>query len=161
MEPITYPDFYAHYTLRENHLKRLSQQCHEALAEVGMEHLGAVTHDTAVIYAQAADGISEYASEHDFDLVVLATRGLSGIAHALFGSVAERVTQISEVPVLTVREPPETPSKPAKKEKRFTTFPRRSGADEIAPTPSPSSGPPTGPCFGSTPVSPSPEPISG
>jgi nucleotide-binding universal stress UspA family protein/enoyl-CoA hydratase/carnithine racemase len=133
MEPVTYPDFYAHYTLRGNHLKRLSQQCHEALAAVGMEHLGAVTHDTAVIYALAADGISEYASEHDFDLVVLATRGLSGIAHALFGSVAERVTQISRVPVLTVREPPETPSKPAKKEKRFTTFPRRSGADRENP----------------------------
>ncbi len=133
MEPVTYPDFYAHYTLREDHLKSLSQQCHNALVEVGMEHLRAVTHDTAVIYAQAADGISGYASEHDFDLVVLATRGLSGIAHALFGSVAERVTQISKVPVLTVREPTGTPSKPAKKEKRFTTFPRRTGADRENP----------------------------
>ena len=103
MEPVTYPDFYAHYTLREVHLKRLGQRCHEALTEVAMAHLGAVTHDTTVIYAQAANGISEYASEHDFDLVVLATRGHSGIAHALFGSVAERVTQLSEVPVLTVR----------------------------------------------------------
>jgi len=92
-----------------------------------------VTHDTAVIYAQAADGISDYASEHDFDLVVLATRGLSGIALALFGSVAERVTQISKVPVLTVREQPETPSKPAKKKKKLTTFPRRSGADREYP----------------------------
>jgi len=133
MEPITYPDFYAHYTLRENHLKRLSQQCHEALAEVGMEHLRAVTYDTAVVYAQAADGISEYASEHDFDLVVLATRGLSGIAHTLFGSVAERVTQISAVPVLTVREPSGEPRKPPKREKRFITFPRQSEADENRP----------------------------
>ena len=133
MEPITYPDFYAHYTLRENHLNQLGERCHQALAEIGVEHLQAVTHDTAVIYAQAADGISEYASSHDFDLVVLATRGLSGITHALFGSVAERVTQISKVPVLTVRGPAETPSKPAKKEKRYTTFPRRSGADREDP----------------------------
>jgi len=133
MEPITYPDFYAHYALRENRLKRLSQQCHEALAEVGKEHLRSVAHDTAVIHAQPADGISDYGSEHGFDLVVLATRGLSGIAHALFGSVAERVTQISQVPVLTVREPPETPSKPAKKQKRFTSFPRRTGADREKP----------------------------
>jgi nucleotide-binding universal stress UspA family protein/enoyl-CoA hydratase/carnithine racemase len=135
MEPITYPDFYSHYTLRENHLTRLGQQCHDALAAVGKEHLQNVTHETAVIYAQAAGGISEYASSHGFGLVVLATRGLSGIARALFGSVAERVTQISEVPVLTVREPSraptETPKK--KKEKSFTTFPRRSGAERDRP----------------------------
>ncbi len=135
MEPITYPDFYSHYTLRENHLTRLGQQCHDALAAVGKEHLQNVTHETAVIYAQAAGGISEYASSHGFGLLVLATRGLSGIARALFGSVAERVTQISEVPVLTVREPSraptETPKK--KKEKSFTTFPRRSGAERDRP----------------------------
>jgi len=103
MEPITYPDFYAHYPPRENHMKRLSQQCQEALAKVGTEHLRAVTHETAVIHAQAADGIANFASTAEFDLVVLATRGLSGIAHALFGSVAERVVRLSEVPVLTVR----------------------------------------------------------
>lgn len=110
MEPVTYPDFYAHYAPREDQMKRLGQKCHNALAEVGSEHLGAVTHETAVVYAQAADGITEFASTHEFDLVVLATRGLSGIAHALFGSVAERVTQISEVPVLTVRRPSKAPT---------------------------------------------------
>jgi len=133
MEPITYPDFYAQYTPRKNHLKGLSQQCHEALAAVGTEHLGAVTYDTAVIHAQAADGISEYASEHDFDLVVLATRGLSRIARTLFGSVADRVTQISAVPVLTVRDPSGASRKTPKREKRFITFPRRSEADENRP----------------------------
>lgn len=125
MEPVTYPDFYAHYTPREDQMKQLGERCHNALVEVGSEHLGAVAHETAVVYAQAADGITEFASTHEFDLVVLATRGLSGIAHALFGSVAERVTQISEVPVLTVRKPPDAPIGTAKKEKRFTTFPRR------------------------------------
>lgn len=137
MEPITYPDFYSHYTLRENHLTRLGQQCHDGLAEVGKTHLQNVTHETAVIYAQAAGGISEYASSHGFGLVVLATRGLSGIARALFGSVAERVTQISEVPVLTVREAPKAPTETPKKkkEKSFTTFPRRSGADRDRPAP--------------------------
>jgi len=41
--------------------------------------------------------------KHDCDLVVLATHGLSGVAHALMGSVAERVVRTAEVPVLTVR----------------------------------------------------------
>jgi nucleotide-binding universal stress UspA family protein len=125
MEPVTYPDFYAHYALRENHMRRLSRQCHEALAKVGMEHLGAVMHETAVIHERAADGITEYASSHDFDLVVLATRGLSGISHALFGSVAERVTQLSEVPVLTVRESPQAPAPKSKEVKKSTKRPQR------------------------------------
>jgi nucleotide-binding universal stress UspA family protein len=37
------------------------------------------------------------------DLVVLGTHGRRGIAHALLGSVAERVVRLSSVPVLTVR----------------------------------------------------------
>jgi nucleotide-binding universal stress UspA family protein/enoyl-CoA hydratase/carnithine racemase len=125
MEPITYPDFYAHYTFRENQMKRLSQNCHAALSEIGVEHLEGVRHETAVIHAQAADGISGFASKYDFDLVVLATRGLSGIAHVLFGSVAERVTQLCKVPVLTVRESTPTSAAEAKKEPRFTTYSRR------------------------------------
>ena len=103
MEPITYPDFYSHYTLRANHMARLGERCREALDEVGREHLQAVAYDTAVIHARPAEGIVDVTSNQNFDLVVLATRGLSGVAHALFGSVAERVVLLSEVPVLTVR----------------------------------------------------------
>jgi len=129
MEPITYPDFYAHYTFRANHMKRLSERCHEALNEIGMEHLEAVSYDTAVVHAMPAEGIANVASAQGFDLVVLATRGLSGIAHALFGSVAERVTQISTVPVLSVRQPSRMPAPPSKKGKKITAFPQRRPSD--------------------------------
>lgn len=128
MEPVTYPDFYAQYTPREDQLKRLSERCHNALVEVGSEHLNTVAHETAVIHAQAADGIADFAETESFDLVILATRGLSGISHVLFGSVAERVTQLSKIPVLTVREPPQSKTSPSKKEgrkRKFTAFPRR------------------------------------
>jgi nucleotide-binding universal stress UspA family protein len=37
------------------------------------------------------------------DLVVIGTHGRRGVAHALMGSVAERVVRASPVPVLTVR----------------------------------------------------------
>jgi nucleotide-binding universal stress UspA family protein len=37
------------------------------------------------------------------DLVVMGTQGRRGVAHALLGSVAERVLRLSPVPVLTVR----------------------------------------------------------
>jgi nucleotide-binding universal stress UspA family protein len=84
-------------------MTRLGERSREALGEVGRKYLQAVAHDTAVIHARPAEGIIDVASNQDFDLVVLATRGLSGVAHALFGSVAERVVLLSKVPVLTVR----------------------------------------------------------
>jgi universal stress protein A len=37
------------------------------------------------------------------DLIVLGTRGLSGIKHVLLGSVAERTVQLAPCPVITVR----------------------------------------------------------
>lgn len=43
------------------------------------------------------------AAEVGADLVVLGTHGRRGMAHAIMGSVAERVVRLSEVPVLSVR----------------------------------------------------------
>lgn len=43
------------------------------------------------------------AAEVGADLVVVGTHGRRGIAHAVLGSVAERVVRLSPVPVLTVR----------------------------------------------------------
>jgi nucleotide-binding universal stress UspA family protein len=45
------------------------------------------------------------AAAADADLVVIGTHGRTGIAHALLGSVAERVVRRSPCPVLTVRAP--------------------------------------------------------
>ncbi len=40
------------------------------------------------------------------DLVVIGTHGRKGVAHALLGSVAEKIVRLSPVPVLTVRHNP-------------------------------------------------------
>lgn len=50
--------------------------------------------------------ILSVAAEALFDLVVMGTHGRRGIAHALMGSVAEKVVRASPVPVLTVRPAP-------------------------------------------------------
>jgi len=44
------------------------------------------------------------------DLVVIGTHGRRGFAHAMLGSVAERVVRLSPVPVLTVRSPTARPT---------------------------------------------------
>jgi nucleotide-binding universal stress UspA family protein len=47
--------------------------------------------------------IEEEAIDRQADLVVIGTRGLSGLKHLLLGSIAERVVQKSPCPVLTVK----------------------------------------------------------
>lgn len=47
--------------------------------------------------------IVRYAREHDIDLIVVGSHGRTGLAHALMGSVAERVVRKASCPVLTVR----------------------------------------------------------
>ena len=49
--------------------------------------------------------IEEEAGHRDVDLIVIGTRGLSGIKHLLLGSIAERVVQKAPCPVLTVKLP--------------------------------------------------------
>ena len=47
--------------------------------------------------------ILRYAREVGIDLIVLATHGRTGLSHALFGSVAEKVVRKAPCPVLSVR----------------------------------------------------------
>jgi nucleotide-binding universal stress UspA family protein len=49
--------------------------------------------------------IVELATLGHFDLIVMGTHGRSGIAHAVIGSVAEKVVRRAKCPVLTVRAP--------------------------------------------------------
>lgn len=47
--------------------------------------------------------IVRYAREQNMDLLVLGTHGRTGLAHALIGSVTEKVVRKAHCPVLTVR----------------------------------------------------------
>jgi nucleotide-binding universal stress UspA family protein len=51
----------------------------------------------------AANEILNLADELSADLIVMGTRGLTGIKHLLLGSVAERVIQRAGCPVLTIK----------------------------------------------------------
>lgn len=47
--------------------------------------------------------IVDVAEELGADLIVIGTRGLTGVKHVLLGSVAERVVQSAHCPVLTIK----------------------------------------------------------
>ena len=51
--------------------------------------------------------ISKFVRDAKVNLLVISTHGRTGLSHAVFGSIAERLVQLSPCPVLTVR--PEHP----------------------------------------------------
>jgi nucleotide-binding universal stress UspA family protein len=51
----------------------------------------------------ASEAIAQQAKESGADLIVMGTRGLTGLKHVLLGSVAERTLRIAPCNVLTVK----------------------------------------------------------
>ena len=56
-----------------------------------------------VLFGDPVDNIVEYAKQERFDLIAMATHGRSGLARLLAGSVASRVLERTDLPVLLVR----------------------------------------------------------
>lgn len=59
--------------------------------------------DLALGEGLASVEIPRVAAERDVDLIVMGTRGLTGLEHILVGSVTERVCRTAKVPVLVVK----------------------------------------------------------
>lgn len=55
-----------------------------------------------VLRGNAADEIVDIADQENVDLIVIATRGRTGLDRLIFGSVAEKVVRLARCPVLTV-----------------------------------------------------------
>jgi nucleotide-binding universal stress UspA family protein/archaellum component FlaC len=70
-----------------------------------------------VLRGNAADEIVRTAEEENIDLIVIATRGRTGLDRLIFGSVAEKVVRLAECPVLTVTSRPEEEGEKARSKK--------------------------------------------
>lgn len=64
--------------------------------------------DTEVSRLTAAEAIVDFAEHHKVDLITIATHGRSGIGRWVFGSVTQKVMQVSPVPVLVIRPQQQT-----------------------------------------------------
>ena len=60
---------------------------------------------TVIGHGDAGREIVRIAGEELADLIVIATTGMTGLRHILFGSVAEKVVRLAACPVLTIRAP--------------------------------------------------------
>lgn len=56
-------------------------------------------------YGEPASEIVKIAADESADLIVIATHGLTGWRHLVFGSVAEKVVRLAGCPVLSLRIP--------------------------------------------------------
>ncbi len=59
--------------------------------------------DSRVLHGIPDKVIAEFVRDHNIDLLVMATHGHGGLAHALLGSTTERVVRTAPCPVLVVR----------------------------------------------------------
>lgn len=72
------------------------------------ENLDTILHDAelpvhrVIRMGTPSTEIVHYAQKKDIDLILMSTRGLTGLEHILIGSTTERVVRMSEVPVLTI-----------------------------------------------------------
>jgi len=107
VEPVVYPEFYAVDLLPDEMISRLRPRSEEALRRAAEKHLEGVTVNVDVVVGRAGDTIVAEAASRNHDLLVMGTRGLSGLEHLLLGSVAESVLRRCALPMLAVREDPE------------------------------------------------------
>ena len=91
--------------IRAGVLEQVAVDLAKELAALADKVPGGIGVTTRVIEGNPADQIVDFAKENEMDMIVMATHGLTGWRHFIFGSVAEKVVRLSRCPVLTIPAP--------------------------------------------------------
>ena len=92
------------YTIPDHYFEEIRTRAQEEVAELAQEQSGSgVEVNGRAIESPPSSGILEVAEQISPDLIVMGTRGQTGLKHVLMGSVAERVVRMAECPVMTVK----------------------------------------------------------
>jgi nucleotide-binding universal stress UspA family protein len=109
-EPVAYtlPDGFVLHTPNQlaDLMTRLAKQLGEEAKEA--EAAGARGVEVKQLQGVPSSEIVDFAKANGYDLIVMGTHGRTGLAHALLGSVAERVVRKAPCAVLTLRAQDET-----------------------------------------------------
>jgi nucleotide-binding universal stress UspA family protein len=73
---------------------------------------GSIKINRIVKVGKPARTIAEYVSDSDFDLIIMATHGYSGVHRWVRGSVADEITHAARVPVFLVTPRDKPPDQP-------------------------------------------------
>ncbi len=85
------------YEILEKEGKDVASTVEALVMEAGLEV------ESMVLEGHPSHEIIEFAENNDIDLIVMGTLGKSGLDRFLLGSVADKVTRNSKVPVLVIR----------------------------------------------------------
>lgn len=96
LSPTILPQLYAEF--EENATKRLEELITTLVPE-GMHC------DMYILHGVAYYEITEFAQQEGIDLIVIGSRGRTGLSHLIFGSTAEKVIKRASCPVLTIKHP--------------------------------------------------------
>jgi nucleotide-binding universal stress UspA family protein len=89
---------------REAMQKYYTEESQKALqSSVDIMKAKGVQHDVALLVGEPATEIARHAQQHGYDLIVMGTRGHTGLTNLVLGSVATKVLACSNVPVLFLR----------------------------------------------------------
>ncbi len=101
--PVASPLTGGGYVLPDGFFEQLSKEAklrvEKAASEIAAKGVSAVG---VAVDRHPASAIVEEAKARKVDLIVMGTRGLTGIKHLALGSVADRVVRTAPCPVLTV-----------------------------------------------------------
>jgi universal stress protein A len=90
--------------LDKEQLLRRRMKALQRLGEMSEQHLPPrLRAENAVLTGKPADEILELARDNNIDLIVLTTKGDSGLRRALVGSTAETIMRQAMCPVMSVR----------------------------------------------------------
>ncbi len=108
-DPGSAPGYYAH-TKRKKHLHRLEEAAGEMMKDflegVRKRHPELSELDRAkqlLVTGLPVSRILEVAAESNAELIVMGSRGRTGLPHLLIGSKAERVVHLAPIPVTIVK----------------------------------------------------------
>ncbi|WP_457652950.1 universal stress protein [Rhodocaloribacter sp.] len=105
VEEAVYPAFYnvTAYSIYDTE-PDLEEQAGKHLKKLYQNTIGPPKDvDFHVLTGHAAPAITNFVREHESSMIVMATHGLTGLAHLFIGSVAEKVVRTAPCPVFTVK----------------------------------------------------------
>lgn len=97
---LDYPEWTAQASV--NNSEHLADEARKNLTELAATMTGVET-EVEVVIGISHRALLDTVDRDNVDLVVMPTHGRKGFAHALLGSVAEKVSRLASCPVLTVR----------------------------------------------------------
>ena len=105
------PTFYAGDTVGYTNLQPILDPMREN-AESAVEDLvksidaDGIESSSAVVMGHPAEVILDEIDRAEADLIIMGTRGLTGLKHIVLGSTAERIVRMASCPVMTIKAKP-------------------------------------------------------